>query len=105
MKSTDHDFINGAGRLISKHAMYWVRLLEAPVEQVWPVVSTKEGLETWWLVPADAFNLRVGGVFKHHGENAFTDYIEQEYIDFDEKQGTFRGTGGMRFELGATNSK
>ena len=91
--------LDRAGRLITDHAMVWLRYLRSPVEQVWPVVSTKDGLETWWVAPPSVFELRVGGAFRHHWDNRITSFEELRYIDFDEPAGAYRGTGGMRFEL------
>ena len=101
MESDSEIRLDRAGRLITDHAMVWVRYLPAPLERVWPVVSTKEGLETWWVVPPSVFDLRIGGAFKHHWDNTITGFEEPRYIDFDEPRGSYRGTGGMRFELAA----
>lgn len=98
--ASDHDIrLDRAGRLITDHAMVWVRYLQAPIEQVWPVISTKEGLATWWIVPPSEFDLRIGGAFKHHWDNTITGFEAPRYIDIDEPAGAYRGTGGMRFEL------
>ena len=91
--------LDRAGRLITDHAMVWVRYLQASVEQVWPVISTKDGLATWWIVPPSEFDLRIGGAFKHHWDNTITGFEAPRYIDIDEPAGAYRGTGGMRFEL------
>lgn len=99
MESTNEIRLDRAGRLITDHAMVWVRYLKAPIEQVWPMICTKEGLETWWLVPPSVFDLRIGGAFKHHWDNSITGFEAPRFIDFDEPRGTYRGTGGMRFEL------
>lgn len=91
--------LDRAGRLITKHAMSWVRYLQAPIEDVWSEVSTREGLEKWWVTPPSVFDLRVGGTFDHHWTNTITAFEEYAYIDFDEPAGSYTGTGGMRFEL------
>lgn len=93
------DLLADAGRLVHRHAMVWIRRLRAPIEQVWQTVSTKEGLEKWWLVPPKAFELRKGSVFKHHWDHTIADFVEHEYIDFVEPGGAYAQTGGMRFEL------
>ena len=93
--------LDRAGRLIAGHAMVWVRTLPASVDDIWPVVSSQTGLGAWWLVPPSAFELKVGGVFRHHWENTITGFEAGRFIDFDEPLGAYRGTGGMRFELAA----
>ncbi|MEM9684709.1 MAG: SRPBCC domain-containing protein [Pseudomonadota bacterium] len=93
--------LDRAGRLITDHAMVWVRYLPASIERVWPIVSTKSGLARWWIVPPRVFDLRVGGAFEHHWDNTIASFDEPHYIDFDEPAGAYRGTGGMRFELSA----
>ncbi|MEM9807605.1 MAG: SRPBCC domain-containing protein [Cyanobacteria bacterium P01_D01_bin.56] len=99
MESNKEIRLDRAGRLITAHAMCWVRYLQAPIEQVWEAVSTKEGLTKWWVVPPSVFNLRVGGLFSHHWDNVITGYEALGYIDLDEPNSAYRGTGGMRFEL------
>ncbi len=44
-------------------------------------MSTKEGLDEWWICPVE-IDLRPGGVFAHHWKNTITDLGEREYIDF-----------------------
>lgn len=90
-----------AGRLITKHAMYWERRLRTSLAEVWNLVSTKEGLETWWIVPPGVLDLRVGGDFKHHWHQTVASFEDHRYIDFVEPLASCRGTGGMRFELKA----
>jgi len=97
----DRNILANAGQLVDRHAMVWLRRLNAPIEQVWQTVSTKEGLEQWWVVPPSAFELRPGGVLKHHWDNTVLDYQKYDYIDFVESTGDYAGTGGMRFELQA----
>ena len=99
MASDDEIRLDRAGRLITDHAMVWVRYLQAPIEQVWPVISTREGLAQWWIVPPSEFDLRIGGAFRHHWDNTITGFEAPRYIDIDEPAGAYRGTGGMRFEL------
>ncbi|MEM9805116.1 MAG: SRPBCC domain-containing protein [Cyanobacteria bacterium P01_D01_bin.56] len=93
--------LDRAGRLVTDHAMCWVRYLQSPIEQVWQTVSTKKGLAKWWIVPPKVFDLRVGGLFSHHWDNRINSYKELSYIDLDEPRGSYRDTGGMRFELAA----
>jgi|GEM_PF-1383870 len=101
--AADTQLIERAGTLAEPHAMFWIRSLCAPVEQVWPMVSTRTGLERWWIVPPTRFELRKGGRFNHHWNNTIVDFREAEYIDFAENSAEYAGTGGMRFELAAAN--
>ena len=78
----EQNLLANAGQLVDRHAMVWLRRLNALVERVWQTVSTKERLEKWWLVPPKEFELRPGGVFKHHWDNTVTSFREHEYIDF-----------------------
>ena len=52
------DILADAGRLVARHAMVWIRRLDAPVEDVWRLVSTLEGLAKWWIVPPTVLELR-----------------------------------------------
>jgi uncharacterized protein YndB with AHSA1/START domain len=99
--TAERSLLADAGRLVDRHAMIWIRTLQAPVEQVWETVSTREGLARWWIVPPAEFELRAGGRFKHHWENTITDFRRHEFIDFAEPAGRYAATGGMRFELRA----
>jgi uncharacterized protein YndB with AHSA1/START domain len=47
-----------AGCLVQPHVMVRTRQLNAPIKQVLENVSTKEGLNKWWLVPPEGFELR-----------------------------------------------
>ncbi|MCY4095012.1 MAG: hypothetical protein OXG05_07785 [Gammaproteobacteria bacterium] len=60
------DILADAGRLLAPHAMVWIRRLDAPIDDVWGLVSTLEGLKKWWIVPPIALELRPGGIFRHH---------------------------------------
>jgi uncharacterized protein YndB with AHSA1/START domain len=71
--------------------MVWRRRLHAPVEQVWSLVSTLEGLQKWWRLGTKEFDLRPGGAFRHHWDNVILDFNENHFINFD----------GMRWELRA----
>ena len=82
-----------AGRVIGTNAMVWRRRFPAPVREVWPVISTLEGLQRWWRLGAREFDLRRGGAFRHHWDNVILDVNEHEFIDFD----------GMRWELSPTD--
>ena len=93
------DILADAGRLVAPHAMVWIRRLDAPVEDVWRLMSTLDGLAKWWIVPPTVLELRPGGTFKHHWENTVHDYREGEFIDFQEPNGSYVGTGGMRLEV------
>ena len=85
-----NDLVENAGRFVGRHAMVWTRGFDVPVEQVWEAISTKDGLDKWWITPVE-IDLRVGGLFSHHWENTILDLKECEFIDF----------GGMRFEIKA----
>lgn len=100
----DETLFSRAGRLADRHAMFWIRNLHAPIRDVWSTVSTKEGLARWWIVPPEHFELRVGGEFRHHWNNTIADFREGAFIDFAEPTGTYKGTGGMRFELTSSGS-
>lgn len=89
-------FFGNAGRFIDRRTMVWIRKFDAPVAIVWTAVSTKQGLDEWWMRPVE-IDLRAGGKFSHHWENTITDLKENEFIDFSVPA----GTGGMRFELKA----
>ena len=93
------DILADAGRLVAPHAMVWIRRLDAPVEDVWRLMSTLDGLAKWWIVPPTVLELRPGVTFKHHWENTVHDYRDGEFIDFREPNGSFVGTGGMRLEV------
>lgn len=88
-----------AGRLIAPHAMVWIRRLDAPIEDVWHLISSIEGLKKWWIVPPTSLELKAGGLFRHHWENVVYDVREYEFIDYREPNGRYVGTGGMRLEL------
>jgi uncharacterized protein YndB with AHSA1/START domain len=101
---TDETFFSRAGRLADRHAMFWIRTLHAPLRDVWSMVSTQAGLERWWIVPPERFELRVGGEFRHHWNNTIADVREGSFIDFAQPTGAYKGTGGMRFELAASGN-
>ncbi len=96
--------LDRAGRLLTEHAMVWIRYLQAPVDHVWPLISTKEGLNKWWVAPPRVFELKVGGLFRHHWDNTITSFQAPQYIDIAEPTGSYRATGGMRFELLASGN-
>jgi uncharacterized protein YndB with AHSA1/START domain len=75
--------------------MVWTRKLDVPVAQVWKAVSTKQGLDNWWMCPVE-IDLRPGGLFAHWWQNTITDLQEHEYIHFGGVPGSV-----MRFELRA----
>ena len=93
------DILSDSGRLVARHAMVWIRRLDAQVDEVWGLVSTLPGLAKWWIVPPTVLELRPGGTFKHHWENTVHDVRVGEYIDFREPNGSYVGTGGMRIEI------
>jgi len=61
--------LENAGRFIDSHTMVWIRKLDVPVAQVWEAVSTKQGLEEWWMGRSVEIDLRPGGAFSHHWES------------------------------------
>ena len=97
--NADRKLLGDAGRLVDRHAMLWIRRLNAPIEKVWDTVSTIDGLKKWWLVPPTKFDLETGGAFNHHWNNTIVGFKKHEYIDFSENTGNYTSTGGMRFEL------
>lgn len=97
--NADRDLLGDAGVLADRHAMLWIRRLNAPIEEVWQTVSTKTGLAKWWVAPPKTFELKKGGTFDHHWVNTVVDYKENQFIDFSENTGAYSATGGMRFEL------
>tara|TARA_B100000315_G_scaffold246707_1_gene274344 strand:- start:874 stop:1635 length:762 start_codon:yes stop_codon:yes gene_type:complete len=90
------NMLGNAGRFIDRQSMVWMRKLGVPTERVWEAVSTKEGLENWWIVTTVETDLRPGGIFNHHWKDIINNYKENEYIDFASL--IFKGAG-MRFEL------
>ena len=95
----DLPLLADAGRLVDRHAMAWIRRLNAPLDTVWETISTKDGLAKWWGMPIHALELRVGGAFNHHWNNTVTAFKERDYIDFAEPKGNYAATGGLRFEI------
>ena len=93
------DMLADAGRLVAPHAMVWIRRLDAPIEDVWNLISSLEGLKKWWIVPPTSLDLRPGGLFRHHWENILFDIREGEFIDYREPDSNYADTGGMRLEL------
>jgi len=86
--------LENAGRFIDRHTMVWMRKLDVPVARVWEAVSTKQGLDKWWMCPVE-IDLRPGGAFSHHWENTITDYKDGtrftgHYTD-GQMDGTFTG--------------
>jgi uncharacterized protein YndB with AHSA1/START domain len=75
-------FIRNAGRVVGSRGMVWARRVEAPLERVWETVSTKDGLNRWFLTRNVEIDLRPGGEFKHHWTNTIRDVSEGEFIDF-----------------------
>ena len=95
----DMTLLADAGRLVNRHAMAWMRRLNAPLDEVWQTISTREGMDRWWGMTIHAFELRPGGAFRHHWNNTVTAFEERAYIDFAEPNGNYVGTGGLRFEI------
>lgn len=94
------DMLRDAGRLVSHSSMVWIRKLDVPHSAVWEAVSTKKGLDRWWMAPVE-IELRPGGKFSHHWENTISDLKEHYFIHFVNDSFDSRG---MRFELKPTSS-
>lgn len=94
------DLVANAGKVVGFRGMVWIRRIDAPVEDVWAAVSTKEGLDRWFLTRSVELDLRPGGLFRHHWTNTVRDFRTNEFIDFagvpDDSQ---RRDNLMRFEL------
>jgi uncharacterized protein YndB with AHSA1/START domain len=97
--------VANAGKVVGNRGMLWIRRLDVPLEDVWHAVSTKEGLDRWWLTRDVEIDLRPGGLFKHHWTNTVRDFRTNEFIDFvgvpddaDQRDNL------MRFELQADGS-
>jgi uncharacterized protein YndB with AHSA1/START domain len=71
-----------AGKVVGVRGMLWIRRLSIPVEDVWTAISTKEGLDRWWLTRSVEIDLRPGGLFRHHWTNTVRDLKTNEFIDF-----------------------
>lgn len=54
------ELLGNAARLVGERSMLWVRRIEAPVERVWPIISTKEGLDQWWITRDVEIDLKPG---------------------------------------------
>lgn len=85
-----------AGWFVDRHTMVWIRKINTSVEQLWDAVSTKKGLERWWIVDDIEIELCVGGTFRHHWTDTVRGFRKNEFIDFDGR--TFSGSR-MRFEM------
>ncbi|MEM9104010.1 MAG: SRPBCC domain-containing protein [Pseudomonadota bacterium] len=90
--------LDRAARIPAKHALVYTRYLQAPVKEVWPLVSTAEGISRWWVAPVKSLDLRPGGVFDHHWKNTVSSFEPLRLIDFNEAA-NYDGTGGLRFEI------
>jgi uncharacterized protein YndB with AHSA1/START domain len=94
------ELVANAGKVVGVRGLVWIRRLDVPVEDVWAAISTKEGLEKWFLTRSVEIDLRPGGLFRHHWTNTVLDYRVNEYIDFigspDDKSDA---DNLMRFEL------
>lgn len=90
-----------AAKLVGFRSMLWIRRLDVPVEDVWTAISTKEGLDQWFLTGSVEIDLRPGGIFNHHWTNTIENFETNKFIDFamttaDEPTRSFLQ---MRFEL------
>lgn len=91
------DILADAGRLVAPHAMVWIRRLDAPVEDVWHLMSTLDGLAKWWIVTPTVLELRPAAPSSTTGRTLCT--TTGEYIDYREPNGSYVGTGGLRLEV------
>ena len=76
------EFMANAGKVVGFRGMLWMRRLDVPVKDVWTAISTKEGLDKWWLTRSVEIDLRPGGLFRHHWTNTIRDFKPDEFIDF-----------------------
>lgn len=90
--------LDRAARIPAKHAVVYTRYLNASVRDVWPAVSTAEGLSKWWVAPVSAFELRPGGAFNHHWNSFVVSFEEQRFIVFKKHIDT-KTDEIMRFEI------
>ena len=74
--------VANAGRVVGSRGMVWIRRLDAPIDEVWRTVSTKAGLDRWWLTRSVEIDLRPGGLFKHHWTDTIRDFEENSFIEF-----------------------
>ena len=96
------EFVANAGKVVGVRGMLWIRRLDVPVEDVWKAISTKAGLDTWWLTRSVEIDLRPGGLFRHHWTNTIRDFKTNEFIDFVGVPGhESEPESLMRFELKA----
>jgi len=76
------ELVANAAKVVGLRGMLWIRRLNVPVKDVWKTISTKEGLDTWWLTRSVEIDLRPGGLFRHHWTNTIRDFKTNEFIDF-----------------------
>lgn len=93
------EFMSNAGKVVGSRGMLWIRRFEVPVADVWTAISTKEGLDTWWLTRSVEIDLRPGGAFRHHWTNTVGAFETHEFIDFVGGPGQDASQNLMRFEL------
>ena len=63
--------------------MLWTRRWDVPLHSVWEAVSTKDGLDRWWLTRDATLDLRPGGRFEHHWTNTVRDVEPLRSITFE----------------------
>lgn len=90
-----------AAKVVGHKGMLWTRRLNVPIERVWEAISTREGLNQWWLTRDVEIELRAGGLFKHHWNNRIADFKPCEFIVFVEDPGKSGQNMYMRFDLEA----
>jgi uncharacterized protein YndB with AHSA1/START domain len=88
-----------AAKVAGPRGMLWSRKLNVPVERAWEAISTRDGLNQWWLTRDVELDLRPGGLFKHHWINRVADFKPCEYIVFVEDPGKSGLKFYMRFDL------
>ena len=93
------------------------RVLRAPRELVWQVLTNPEGFDRWWgpegfTTTTEKYELHVGGVWKHvmHGpdgsdypnKSVFTEVTPPERLAYRHAGGKAEGGGGVSFESSFT---
>jgi len=94
------DLLANAATIVGPRGMLWHRRLDASVDEVWDAISTKDGLDRWFLTRSVEIDLRPGGLFQHHWTNTIRDFKRNEFIDFHGVPGDPAGPSNrMRFAL------
>jgi uncharacterized protein YndB with AHSA1/START domain len=77
------------------HILHFLVRLPQPVETVWPVLATQDGLASW-CTPADVLEPRLGGAvtLRDLGEGRITAWDVERVAEY-----TVEGGGRIRFHL------